>query len=188
MVTWGDPEDGGDSGEVQDRLVGVQAIQSSSQAFVALLSDGSAVAWGHPDFGGDARQVDERLTGVLDIQASEAAFAARRRDGTVVTWGSRAHGGDSSVVTEALRGVQQIQSSLAAFAALTLEGAAVAWGEPESALERLKGVAKEEIRDLRIDKLGPLLQERARAIQQTYSEKDEKGCGHQSGSTCEEIG
>ncbi|CAK9109775.1 unnamed protein product [Durusdinium trenchii] len=30
----------------------------------------------------------------------------------------------------------------------------------------------QEIRDLRIDKLGPLLQEKARAIQQTYSEKD----------------
>ena len=48
VVTWGDPEDGGDSREVQDRLVGVQAIQSTGWAFAAILSDGSVATWGDP--------------------------------------------------------------------------------------------------------------------------------------------
>ena len=46
VVTWGDPNYGGDSSEVQDRLKGVQQVQANDRAFAAILADGSVVTWG----------------------------------------------------------------------------------------------------------------------------------------------
>ena len=59
MGLWspGDPEAGGDSGDVQDQLKGVQQIQASDGAFAAILSDGSVVTWGHSQSGADSRAV-----------------------------------------------------------------------------------------------------------------------------------
>ena len=53
-MTWGDPDSGGDSSEVQDRLKGVQQVQANDSAFAAILADGSVVTWGSPHFGGDS--------------------------------------------------------------------------------------------------------------------------------------
>ena len=39
-------------------------IQASSQAFAAILGDGSVVTWGDPWYGGDSRAVQDRLKGV----------------------------------------------------------------------------------------------------------------------------
>ena len=52
VVTWGEPESGGDSSEVQDQLKGVQQVQATKRAFAAILADGSVVTWGHPEYGG----------------------------------------------------------------------------------------------------------------------------------------
>ena len=57
VVTWGDPDDGGDSSEVQDQLKGVQQIQATGSAFAAILADGSVVTWGDPGEGGDSSEV-----------------------------------------------------------------------------------------------------------------------------------
>ena len=38
---------GGDSSAVRDQLKGVQQIQATSEAFAAILEDGSVVTWGH---------------------------------------------------------------------------------------------------------------------------------------------
>ena len=46
VVTWGAPDSGGDSSEVQDRLKGVQQVQANDRAFAAILADGSVVTWG----------------------------------------------------------------------------------------------------------------------------------------------
>ena len=57
VVTWGRPDDGGDSSEVQDQLEGVQQLQATGEAFAAILADGSVVTWGKPESGGDSSVV-----------------------------------------------------------------------------------------------------------------------------------
>ena len=64
VVTWGDPDSGGDSSEVQPLLKGVQQVQASLGAFAAILSDRSVVTWGDPDFGGDSSEVQDQLKSV----------------------------------------------------------------------------------------------------------------------------
>ena len=86
-MTWGDPDSGGDSSKVQDRLKGVQQVQATSRAFAAILADGSIVTWGLPGYGGDSSEVQDRLKGVQQVQATYGAFAAILADGSVVTWG-----------------------------------------------------------------------------------------------------
>ena len=61
VVTWGDPDDGGDSSEVQDELTNVEHITGTSGAFAAILADGSVVTWGNPDVGGDSFDVQDQL-------------------------------------------------------------------------------------------------------------------------------
>jgi hypothetical protein len=63
-VTWGDPDSGGDSSEVQDRLKGVKQVQSNGFAFAAILADGSVVTWGNPDSGGDSSGVPDQFAHV----------------------------------------------------------------------------------------------------------------------------
>lgn len=64
VVTWGNPEIGGDSSGVQDQLKDVQSIEASATTFAALRSDGSVVSWGHPAAGGDSSQVQDQLKDV----------------------------------------------------------------------------------------------------------------------------
>ena len=77
--------------------MGVQQIQATSQAFAAILEDGSVVTWGPADFGGDSSAVRDQLKGVQQIQATSQAFAAILGDGSVVTWGPADRGGDRPV-------------------------------------------------------------------------------------------
>jgi hypothetical protein len=44
VVTWGDPQSGGDNSAVAERLRNVQQVQATQQAFAAILGDGSVVA------------------------------------------------------------------------------------------------------------------------------------------------
>ena len=60
-MTWGDPEDGGDSSEVQDQLKNVQQVQATARAFAAILADGSVVTWGSTRHGGDSSEVQDRI-------------------------------------------------------------------------------------------------------------------------------
>ena len=89
-----------DSSEVQDQLKGVQQVQATSEAFAAILADGSVVTWGEPDSGGDSSEVQDQLKGVQQVQAMNGAFAAILADGSVVTWGKPISGGDSSEVQD----------------------------------------------------------------------------------------
>jgi hypothetical protein len=60
-VTWGRPDDGGDSSEAQDQLKGVQQVKATDFAFAAILADGSVVTWGHPNSGGDSSAVSDQF-------------------------------------------------------------------------------------------------------------------------------
>ena len=76
IVTWGDPDHGGDSSAVQDQLKNVQQVHAARFAFAAILADGSVVTWGDPIFGGDSSAVQDQLKTVQHIQATGCAFAA----------------------------------------------------------------------------------------------------------------
>eukprot|EP00435_Cladocopium_sp_Y103_P001152 s1698_g1.t1 len=111
VLTWGNPEFGGDSSEVQNELRKVQHIRATHFAFAAILEDGSVVTWGDPEFGGDSSEVQSRLKNVQQIQATDGAFAAILADRSVVTWGEVDSGGDSSHVQDELRNVQEIHAT-----------------------------------------------------------------------------
>ena len=61
VVTWGNPDQGGDCSAVQHQLSNVQEIQGTAGAFAAVLADGSVVTWGDPDYGGDSSAVQDQL-------------------------------------------------------------------------------------------------------------------------------
>ena len=130
VVTWGSPDDGGDSSAVSGQLRNVQQVQGTSSAFAAILADGSVVTWGHPASGGDSSAVQDRLSNVKQIEATVSAFAAILADGSVVTWGIDDCGGDNSTVKDQLQNVRQIQATGQAFAAIRSDGSLVAWGDP----------------------------------------------------------
>ena len=46
LVTWGDPEYGGDSSRGQDQLRNVQQVCRTFGALAAILADGTVVTWG----------------------------------------------------------------------------------------------------------------------------------------------
>ena len=70
---------------MQDRLKGVQQVQSNPSAFAAILADGSVVTWGIPEYGGDSSEVRDQLNDVQQVQSNGSAFAAILADGSVVT-------------------------------------------------------------------------------------------------------
>ena len=61
VVTWGKPDGGGDSSQVQEQLRNVQQVQSTVSAFAAILADGSVLTWGEPEWGGDSPNVQDLL-------------------------------------------------------------------------------------------------------------------------------
>ena len=130
IVTWGDPNSGGDSSTVQHQPKNVQQICGTPQAFAAILADGTAVTWGNPHFGGDSFEVQDQLKNVQQICGADCAFAAILADGTVVTWGNPNRCGDSSEVQDQLKNVQQICGADCAFAAILADGTVVTWGNP----------------------------------------------------------
>ena len=87
VVTWGQRVSGGDNYRVIDQLKCVQQVQTTSDAFAAILADGSVVTWGSKLSGGDSSRVRDQLKGVQQVQAASDAFAAVADD-AVVTWGA----------------------------------------------------------------------------------------------------
>lgn len=99
VKTWGFSHLGGSCEAVQDELVEVQELQSTSAAFAALLKDGGrVVAWGNSRCGGTVDRDISELRNVRCLQATKRAFAAIKEDGSVVTWGHPEWGGDRKSV------------------------------------------------------------------------------------------
>ena len=69
-MTWGYAYSGGDSTGVQDQLRDVKHIHAASEAFAAILGDGTVVTWGDPDWGGDSTRVRGQLRNVQSVRQS----------------------------------------------------------------------------------------------------------------------
>ena len=132
VVTWGDPNDGGDSSAVQHQLMNVRQVWATGVAFAAILEDGSVVTWGDSDYGGDSSAIQHQLRNVQQVQATGKAFAAILEGGSVVTCGYPDDGGDSFTVQKRLRNVQQVRATGWAFAAILEDGSVVTWGNPKA--------------------------------------------------------
>ena len=52
VVTWGVPDSGGDTSDIQHELKGVQQVQATNCAFAAILAGGSVLPWGDKDLSG----------------------------------------------------------------------------------------------------------------------------------------
>ena len=50
VLTWGDPEDGGDCSTAKDQLRHVQHVRATYHAFAAILSDESVVTFGDSNY------------------------------------------------------------------------------------------------------------------------------------------
>ncbi|CAE7948645.1 HERC2 [Symbiodinium sp. KB8] len=109
---------------MQPILRDVQQIQSSDEAFAAILWDGTVVTWGQDAWGGDCSMVQKQLREVREIQdifrwvvtvMGNLGIAGQRR-------GLR--------FRPLAADVQSIASSRGAFAALREDGRVVTWGCP----------------------------------------------------------
>lgn len=149
VVTWGEPDEGGDSGTVSHALKSeVKYVVASGTSMAALKQDGSVVTWGLRTTdprskekggsidtgsarGGDSSAVAEELTsGVNEIFSTRYAFAALKDHGRVVAWGDPLRGGETGEAQKNLnRNVQDIVSTGTAFAALKRNGKVVTWGD-----------------------------------------------------------
>jgi hypothetical protein len=106
VVTWGDPEYGGDSvcatapcsaAPAGSLSGGVTQIMATSNAFVARKQDGSVVTWGSSAGGGDsAAPAGGALARVSQVFSNDTAGAALTTSGSVVTWGGSTQGGDAA--------------------------------------------------------------------------------------------
>ena len=94
-VTWGYPQRGGDSSQVQQQLHQVQSVAGSDGAFAALRQDGTVVCWGDAMTGGDCSGVQEQLQDVREVCANGAS----------VTGGSHMGGSLESKAIQSLPGV-----------------------------------------------------------------------------------
>ena len=91
VLTWGDPERGGDCSAVHDQLVHVESLHAAPGAFAAILADGSLVTWGE-DLA-DTKPVKHLLRNIRSVHSTGFAFGAIADDGSVVSWGHELFGG-----------------------------------------------------------------------------------------------
>ena len=113
VVTWGDPEFGGDSSAVADRLSSwVVQVFSNQRAFAALKRDGSVVTWGNVWGGG--------VAGVFAVNVNNFNYFSGRY--------YYEHEQQSSVSNDLTSGVTQVYSFSYGFAALKSDSSVVTWG------------------------------------------------------------
>ena len=134
VVTWGDPDDGGDSSSVAAELTGgVVRLFTNARAFAALKSDGSVVAWGDAFYVGDTsggeRPRGWRRRGVLERHGVRRA-QGRRQPCRV---GCRALRRQRLLGVQLLTsGVVEVFTNDGALAALKSDGSVVTWGSASS--------------------------------------------------------
>lgn len=123
VITFGDPEHGGDCKSVFGQLRGVNTVVNNERAFAALRHDGRVVTWGCKMSGGDSSSVQPVLEKVVHIVATRRSFAALREDGRVFTWGY-----DSLTVAK-LQNVVSLHASRFAFTVKLNTGRIMTWGK-----------------------------------------------------------
>ena len=159
VITWGDPETGGDSSNVS-KLIQKDVVQifATRKAFAALKTDGSVVAWGDKRQGGNTKEVDKLLErGVKRIFSTGTAFVALKEDKTVVAWGDPERGGSFGEVKQKnLNNISLVASTFSendnmseTFAALRTDGSVITWGDRSNrddsntiSIKKLKNVSQ----------------------------------------------
>eukprot|EP01062_Namystynia_karyoxenos_P046615 TRINITY_DN3499_c0_g1_i1.p1 TRINITY_DN3499_c0_g1~~TRINITY_DN3499_c0_g1_i1.p1 ORF type:complete len:1879 (+),score=453.35 TRINITY_DN3499_c0_g1_i1:58-5637(+) len=127
---WG--SDGGALPAEAAAVSGIATVAATTQAFVAVTSDGRvAAAWGFEEDGGHLPLHIRQLRGVAAVAATRYAFAALLRDGSIGgAWGELASGGSLPHALRCARGVVGLAAARHAFAALSSNGSlAGCWGK-----------------------------------------------------------
>ncbi|CAE8658809.1 unnamed protein product, partial [Polarella glacialis] len=124
VVTWGDPERGGDSTAVAGQLVDVKAIVGTDSAFAALTDQGDVVAWGDKSEGGELPS--RRRLSISSGLKSRTTLT----DGAV----RMAQEEEEAVANEpeSCCSPRLLCGNSAAFAAVDASGQVFAWGDPSS--------------------------------------------------------
>jgi len=67
VITWGNPNLGGDSSKVHSQLLktNIVEIYSTSGAFAAINEDGNIINWGNPWYGGNSSNVQSELQNII---------------------------------------------------------------------------------------------------------------------------
>ena len=118
MVSWGHPAHGGRS----SGLRGVRLIESTGQAFAALLDTGSvSISPLGIIFYFCLYKTQEDIKNIIYITVLRGV--------EVLAWGDPFHGGDCRAVQEQLVDVQELQGVRSAFLARLWDGFVVAWGD-----------------------------------------------------------
>ena len=101
---------------------------TSRYAFLATLSNGSAIVWGDISEYGTVFEKKGRV--VEHVNSTSYAFAITWSDGSVTTWGDPEKGGNSEHVQGLLSSVRMVRSNKSAFAALANHSNIARWGDP----------------------------------------------------------
>ena len=131
LVTWGQAEFGGYSGDLALGDFKITQIYANNYAFAALGHNsatgeqGQVLTWGNYYYGANSGAVAAELHDIKQIYSNYGAFAALRSDGAIITWGS-IEGGERLIASRA----SQIYSTGYAFAAVLDDGSVTAWGSP----------------------------------------------------------
>ncbi|MFZ6848839.1 hypothetical protein [Undibacterium sp. RuRC25W] len=127
VVTFGDPDAGGDSSSVQAQLTNVTQVVGTNYDFVALRKDGTVVGW-TGQFGWAIPT--STLTGVTNLTVNGiVGVATTKTDASAFGYAPDVDAADSSSVTTLLKSVAQVYSTQTAFAALLTNGNVVSWGD-----------------------------------------------------------
>jgi alpha-tubulin suppressor-like RCC1 family protein len=102
VVAWGNPQFGGGMTDVTidgvlftgvpAGMTNVRALYSTTNAFAALMEDGTVQAWGDSRYGGKVPSSSD-VRGIRSIFSSAEVFAALKEDGTIFAWGDPTCGG-----------------------------------------------------------------------------------------------
>ena len=136
VVSWGDPNFGGDSSVVSlDLKSGVRSIIASRSGFIAIKEDGSIVDWSDRSWIASFLKRNYNIDKVKDIISNGYAYAALTLQGSVIVWGDPEDGGELYDLKDQLSsGVVKIIGTNTvyggAFVALKDDGSVITWGDP----------------------------------------------------------
>jgi hypothetical protein len=82
-----------------------------TQAFAALLNNGTVITWGRADIGGDSTTIKHKLVNIEFLYSNKSGFSALSHEGKVVTWGHWSLVDDSAKVQDQLVNIKNIYAT-----------------------------------------------------------------------------
>ncbi|MBC3861101.1 hypothetical protein H8K32_03230 [Undibacterium jejuense] len=130
VVSFGDPDSGGDSSSVKAQLTGVTQVVGTNYDFLALRKDGTVVGW-TGQFGWAIPTSNQTLSNVNNLTVDGTVGVATTNSGTASAFGYTpdVDAADSTSVASLLTGVANIYATQTSFAALLSNGNVVSWGD-----------------------------------------------------------